>query len=232
MLRGYLPYLIFIVPGLLLSLWASWRTKSTFTRFSRVRVASGITGAEAASRLLQMAGIGDVKVVQTSGFLSDHYNPMTKTLALSPDVYRMPSIAAVGVACHEAGHAIQHAQSYAPVWLRSLLVPTANIGSSLGYLVMVGGLMLNMMGLFLVGVALFSMVLVFQIVTLPVEFDASSRAKRLAFEHGLVTSSERDGMASVLSAAAMTYVAAVVSTLLTLLYFLLRAGVLGGRRDD
>jgi len=224
-------YFIILAPGLLLSLWASWRTKSAFSRYSRVRVASGLTGAQAAARLLEMAGIGDVRVVQTSGFLSDHYNPVNKTLALSPDVYRMPSIAAVGVACHEAGHAIQHARGYAPIWLRSVLVPTANIGSSLGYIVMVIGLLMQSMGLFLVGVVLFSMVLLFQLVTLPVEFDASSRAKRLAFEHGLVTSAERDGMARVLSAAAMTYVAAVVSTLLTLLYFLMRAGFLGGRDD-
>jgi Zn-dependent membrane protease YugP len=223
-------YFIVIAPGFLLALWASWRVKSTFKRYSQVRAASGLTGAEAASRLLTSAGISDVKIVQTSGMLSDHYNPVTKTLALSTEVYGAPSIAAIGIACHEAGHAIQHAKAYAPVWLRSILVPTANIGSNLGYFVMLFGLMLHRMGLFLVGVALFSLVVLFQLVTLPVEFNASSRAKQLAFEQGLVTTSERDGMSRVLSAAAMTYVAALVSTLLTLLYFLIRAGLLGGRR--
>jgi Zn-dependent membrane protease YugP len=226
-------YLLFIAPGFLLSLWASWRVKSTFSRYSNVRAASGLTGADAAERLLSAAGISDVRVVPSSGFLSDHYNPLTKTLALSDDVYHVSSIAAIGVACHEAGHAVQHARGYAPVHVRSLLVPTANIGSSIGYIVMTFGLFLHRPGLVLVGAVLFSMVLLFQIVTLPVEFDASSRAKQLAFDLGLVTASERDGMARVLSAAAMTYVAAVVSTLLTLLYFLLRSGLLGGRsRDD
>jgi Zn-dependent membrane protease YugP len=221
-------YYILLGLGLLISFWASWRVKSTFKRYSQVRAASGLTGAEAAARLLAGAGIGDVKIVQTSGMLSDHYNPITKTLALSVDVYQSPSIAAIGVACHEAGHAIQHAKAYAPVWLRSLLVPTVGIGSHLGYAAMLFGLILKSMGLFLVGVALFSLLLLFQLVTLPVEFNASSRAKQLAFEQGLVTADERDGMARVLSAAAMTYIAALVSTLLTLFYFLIRAGLLGG----
>ena len=161
--------------------------------------------------------------------LSDHYNPMTKTLALSEPVYDQPSVAAIGVACHEAGHAIQHAENYAPLWLRSVLVPTANIGSSLGYIVMIAGLFMSMMNVFLIGAVMFSMVLLFQVVTLPVEFDASARAKKLAFANGLVLDSEREGMSRVLNAAALTYVAAAVSTLMTLLYFLMRAGLLGGR---
>lgn len=224
-------YFVFIGPGLLLSLWASWRTKSAFGKWSKVRTLRGMTGAQAAQLLLDRGGIHDVKVVPTSGYLSDHYNPLTKTLALSEPVYTSASIAAVGVACHEAGHAIQHANAYGPLWIRSLLVPTANIGSSLGYLGMAIGLGLQSTGLVAVGAILFSCVLAFQIVTLPVEFDASARAKKLAFEHGIVSESERAGMSSVLNAAAMTYVAAAVSTLLTLLYFLLRSGLLGGRRD-
>lgn len=224
-------YFLFIGPGLLLSLWASWRTKSAFNKWSRVRTMRGMTGAQAAQLLLDRAGIRDVRVVPTSGFLSDHYNPMTKTLALSEQVYGSPSIAAVGVACHEAGHAIQHAKSYGPLWIRSLLVPTANIGSTLGYLGMAIGLGLQSQGLVAVGALLFSCVLAFQVITLPVEFDASARAKKLAFEHGIVSDSERGGVSSVLNAAALTYVAAAVSTLLTLLYFLLRSGLLGGRRD-
>jgi hypothetical protein len=223
-------YLLFMLPALALSLWASFRTRSTFNKYSRVRAATGLTGAQAALRMLQSAGVEGVEIVRTHGRLSDHYNPVTKKLALSEPVYDQPSVAAIGVACHEAGHAIQHAQKYAPLWLRSVLVPTANIGSSVGYMVMLFGLILSSTNMVLIGAVLFSMVLLFQIVTLPVEFDASARAKKLAFANGLVLDSERQGMAKVLNAAALTYVAAAISTLLTLLYFLLRSGLLGGRR--
>jgi Zn-dependent membrane protease YugP len=225
-------YLLFIAPGLLLSLWASFRTKSAFNKYSKVRVATGLTGAQAAQRLLDSAGIADVKVVPHQGMLSDHYNPITKTLALSEGVYGVPSIAAVGVACHEAGHAIQHQVGYKALGIRSMLVPTANIGSTIGYFGMLIGLMIASQKLVLVGAALFSMVLLFQIVTLPVEFDASNRAKKLAVAHGIVLPQEREGMDRVLNAAALTYVAAAVSSLLTLLYFLFRAGLLGGRSRD
>jgi Zn-dependent membrane protease YugP len=225
-------YLLMIAPGLVLSLWASFRTRSAFKKYSKVRTARGLSGAQAAQVLLDRAGIHDVQIVPGHGFLSDHYNPVTKKLSLSEPVYATNSIAAVGVACHEAGHAIQHAQAYKPLWLRSALVPTANIGSSLGYIVMVAGLFMQQMGIFGLGALLFSAVVLFQIVTLPVEFDASNRAKKLAFEHGLVLEQERVGMARVLNAAALTYVAAAVSSLMTLLYFLLRAGVLGGSSRD
>jgi Zn-dependent membrane protease YugP len=168
--------------------------------------------------------------VRAHGVLSDHYNPVTKKLALSEPVYDSDSIAAVGVATHEAGHAIQHASHYAPLWLRSALVPTANIGSSIGYFVMLGGLFLASTNMVLVGAVLFSAVLLFQIVTLPVEFNASSRAKALVVQHGIIAPDERAGIDAVLNAAALTYVAAAVSSLLTLLYFLFRSGLLGGRR--
>ena len=230
-------YLMLLAPALLLSLWASFRTKSTFNKYSKVRALSGLTGAEAAKRLLDQAGISDVKIAPTRGYLSDHYNPTDKTLALSEAVYGSNSIAALGVACHEAGHAIQHATKYAPLGLRSMLVPTAKIGSTLGYWVMFGGLILMGMSgggagvaVVLTGAVLFSAVLLFQIVTLPVEFDASNRAKALAVQYGIVAEREREGMDKVLNAAALTYVAAAVSTLMTLLYFLIRAGLLGGRR--
>jgi uncharacterized protein len=216
-------YLLFILPALALSLWASWRTKSAFNKFSKVRTLRGLTGAQAAQEMLRGAGISDVQVVPTHGFLSDHYNPMNKTLALSEATYASNSVAAVGVACHEAGHAIQHAQHYKPMWLRSALVPTANIGSSMGYIVMLGGLLFQSANAIYFGAVLFSAVLLFQIVTLPVEFDATARAKRLAVENGIVLPQEREGMDKVLNAAAMTYVAAAVSTLMTLLYYLLRA---------
>jgi Zn-dependent membrane protease YugP len=224
-------YFLFIAPALLLSFWASAMTKRNFKKYSRVPVATGLTGAQAAQRLLDGAGVGDVSINATRGMLTDHYNPVNKSLNLSEGVYGSRSVAAVGVACHEAGHAIQHAQSYKPMWLRSALVPTAKIGSSLGYIVMLGGLMLSSTNTVLVGAVLFSGVLLFQVVTLPVEFDASARAKALVVEEGIVTGQERQGVDKVLNAAALTYVAAAVSTLMTLLYFLFRAGLLGGSRD-
>jgi hypothetical protein len=229
-------YFVLILPAFALSLYASWRTRSAFKKYSKVGVLSQLTGAQAAQRLLDSAGIHDVDIVATRGTLSDHYNPVNKTLALSEGVYGSRSVAAVGVACHEAGHAIQHQRAYKPLWLRSMLVPTANIGSQLGYFVMFGGLMLMFFGVpafgqkvVLLGAVLFGAVLLFQVVTLPVEFDASARAKKLAVANGIVLPQERVGMDKVLNAAALTYVAAVVSTLMTLLYFLLRAGLLGGR---
>ncbi|MFN8061849.1 MAG: zinc metallopeptidase [Vicinamibacterales bacterium] len=225
-------YLMLALPGLLLSLWASWRTKSAFAKYSEVPSRRRITGAEAAETMLARAGITDVKVVPADGFLSDHYNPMNKTLALSEPVFASTSIAAVGVATHEAGHAIQHANSYGPLYLRSALVPTANVGSTMSYIVIMLGFMLASQNLVAIGAILFSGVVLFQLVTLPVEFDASNRAKRLVVDYGIVTADEREGIDRVLNAAAMTYVAAAVSSLLTLVYYLYRAGLLGGRRDD
>lgn len=224
-------YLLFVLlPGLGLSLLASGLTKWTFKRYSRQR--TRLTGAEAARAMLDRAGLHHVQILSTRGYLSDHYDPRNQTLALSEPVYHQSTVAAVGVACHEAGHAIQHAQRYAPLWLRTALVPTVGIGSNVGMLMMALGLFFfHSQGLVVLGAMLFSLVLLFQIVTLPVEFDASARAKRLAFEYGLVSQSERQGVARVLNAAAMTYVAAVVQTLLVLLYYLFRAGLLGGRRN-
>ncbi len=224
--------LLVMLPTMVLSMGASAMTKSAFKKYSKQRNSTGLTGAEAARRMLAQAGIEDVKVVSTRGYLSDHYNPANKTLALSEPVYAQPSVAAIGVACHEAGHAIQHARHYAPLWARSALVPVAGIGSKVGIWVMVIGLAMAGTGvLFGLGALLFSAVVAFQLVTLPVEFDASARAKKLAFEYGLVSAREREGVSKVLNAAAMTYVAAAASSLMTLLYFLFRAGLLGGRND-
>ena len=222
-------YFVFIIPALLLSMWASFKTKREFTKYSKVPAASGMSGAQAAQRLLDGAGLATGSLNQARGLLTDHYNPVDRSLNLSEGVYGSRSIAAIGVACHEAGHAIQHATSYKALGLRSALVPTAKIGSTLGYFVMLGGLLLSSANMVLVGAVLFSAVLLFQIVTLPVEFDASNRAKALVSEYGIVTQQERQGMDKVLNAAALTYVAAAVSTLMTLLYFLLRAGLLGSR---
>lgn len=215
-------YFLFIGPALLLSLWASWRTKSAFGKYSKVKARSGLNGAQAAKRLLDGAGIDDVQIVPTRGVLSDHYNPVTKKLALSEAVYATNSVAAIGVACHEAGHAIQHANGYAPLKFRSALVRPAGIGSSIGMYMMIFGAIFSAAGLITFGAILFSAVLAFQLITLPVEFDASNRAKKLALSSGIVTEQERAGMDRVLNAAALTYVAAAISTLMTLLYFLMR----------
>ena len=229
--------LLVLLPGLVISGLASFMVRSAFNRYSRVPSMRGFTGAQAAQTLLDRAGIHDVRIVPTRGHLSDHYNPTNKTLALSEQVYSSNSIAAVGVATHEAGHAIQHATHYAPLWLRSALVPTVGIGSNLGLIMMGIGIFMqgpsNKFGdtLVIIGAILFSAVLLFQIVTLPVEFNASARAKRLVVEAGIVYPEERHGIDAVLNAAAMTYVAAVLQTLLTLLYYLWRAGLFGGRRD-
>jgi len=229
--------LLVLLPGLVISGLASFMVRSAFNRYSRVPSMRGFTGAQAAQTLLDRAGIQDVRIVPTRGHLSDHYNPTNKTLALSEQVYSSNSIAAVGVATHEAGHAIQHATHYAPLWLRSALVPTVGIGSNLGLIMMGIGIFMqgpsNKFGdtLVIIGAILFSAVLLFQIVTLPVEFNASARAKRLVVEAGIVYPEERHGIDAVLNAAAMTYVAAVLQTLLTLLYYLWRAGLFGGRRD-
>ncbi|HLV02945.1 MAG TPA: zinc metallopeptidase [Acidobacteriota bacterium] len=223
-------YLLWIAPALLLSLWASWRVRSNFGKYSQVRSARGLTGAQAAAEILRQNGLSDVKILRAQGLLSDHYNPLNRTLNLSEGVYDSTSVAAIGIAAHEAGHALQHAEGYKPMWLRSVLVPTANIGSSLGYMVMLFGLLLAQPNLVLVGAVLFSAVLLFQVVTLPVEFNASSRAKALILDYGIISEREREGVDKVLNAAALTYVAAAVSTLLTLLYFLMRSGLLGERR--
>jgi hypothetical protein len=181
--------------------------------------------------MLALGGVRDVQIKPVRGQLTDHYNPLDRTLGLSQGVYDQPSIAAVGVACHEAGHALQHAAGYAPLKLRSLLVKPASFGSQLGFYVMFFGLAFQWGQMFQIGAILFAAFVAFTLITLPVEFDASNRAKRLAVEQGILSPREREGVDRVLDAAALTYVAAAASSVLTLLYFLMRAGVLGGQRD-
>jgi Zn-dependent membrane protease YugP len=230
-------FLIVVIPGMLLSGGASWLVKSRFNKYSKIPSTRGYTGQMAAQKLLDEAGITDVTVVRVQDFLSDHYNPTTKQLALSPPVFDSTSVAAIGVATHEAGHAIQHATGYYPLKWRSLLVPVVQYGSPVGTYAMMGGLMLMASGavfgkiVFLIGAAAFSCLLLFQLVTLPVEFNASNRAKQLVVEAGIVGHQEREGIDKVLGAAALTYVAAAVQTALTLLYFLMRSGLLGGSRN-
>lgn len=231
---GFDPlYLAFMIPGLLLSLWASWKVKSTFREFSQVGSRSGMTGAQAAAALLRAQGISGVTIEETPGFLADHYDPGSRTLRLSPDVMRGRSLAALGVAAHEAGHAIQHARAYGPLKFRSYVVKPAAIGSNLGFLLAALGAGVQATGLVWLGIGLFSLFVVFTLVTLPVEFDASKRAVAALESNGIIYPDEAPGTRAVLTAAAMTYVAAAVGAVLQLLYLLWRAGVLGGgRRDD
>jgi Zn-dependent membrane protease YugP len=224
-------YFYLALPGLLLALLATWLTRSTFAKYGRVRAASGLTGAEAAERLLASQGITGVTIREHQGFLSDHYDPRKLTLNLSPDVFNSPSLSAIGVACHEAGHAIQHAKLYGPLRLRTELVPVTNIGSQFAYILFFAGMLMHSPILLKVGVVLFLLTVVFAFVTLPVEWDASRRAKLLMVSAGIVTPLEQASAARVLNAAFMTYVAGAVTALLTLLYYVIRSGLLGGRRD-
>lgn len=236
-----LGYMLWVaVPGMILSGGAAWLVKTRFAQYSKVPTARGYTGQMAAQALLDAAGIHDVQVVRVDGMLTDHYNPRTKHLALSSQVFDKTSVAAIGVATHEAGHAIQHATGYYPLKWRSAIVPAANIGTRFGTWGMMIGLMVSSAGqnagsfgffIFAAGAIAFALFLLFQLVTLPVEFNASARAKQLVVEAGIVMPQEREGIDKVLNAAAMTYVAAFVTSLLTLLYFLYRAGLLGGRRN-
>jgi Zn-dependent membrane protease YugP len=231
-LVGFDPmYFCFVLPALILAGVASLMTSGTFNKYSRVRSAKGITGAEAAKRLLVSAGITDVRIEQTSGFLSDHYDPSSKVLRLSPKVYGESSLSAIGVACHEAGHALQHAQGYIWLNMRSAMVPAVNISSTFSYIVLIGGFMLSSFNLIFAGIILFSASVLFSIITLPVEWDASSRAKVLMVQCGAVDRIEARSAGAVLNAAFLTYVAAAISSLLTLLYYLWRAGLIGGRRN-
>lgn len=232
MLFGWLDpmYFVYIGPGLILSLYATWKTKSTFSKYSKVGSRNRMTGAQAAAQMLQRNGISGVKIEQTGGWLSDHYDPRHKVLRLSNDVYSSQSLSAIGVACHEAGHAMQDAHGYSMLRLRSSLVPATNISSYLSYMVMIGGFFLQFRPLILVGVCLFSVGVVFSLVTLPVEWDASRRARVAMDEAGMLSPDESRHASKVLNAAFLTYLAAAVTSVLTLLYFLMRFGLLGG--DD
>ena len=215
-------YFLFALPGILLALWASAKTKSTFSKYSQVGSRSGMTGAEAASRLLYSAGITDVRIEVTDGFLSDHYDPTCKKLRLSQDVYHSSSLSAIGVACHEAGHAIQHATAYGPLGLRSALVPVINLTSPCSYILIFAGAFLSIPALIKIGIICFAAAVVFAIVTLPVEYNASARAKALMVQCGIVSPAEAKSAGDVLNAAFLTYVASAVSALLTLLYYVWR----------
>ena len=225
--------LLYVGPAILLAMWAQMKVKSAFARASRIRPRSGLSGAEAAQRILNAYGITDVAIEPINSFLGDHYDPKHKVLRLSPKVYHERTLAALGIAAHEVGHAIQHAQAYAPLAIRNGLVPMASIGSNLSMgLIMVGVLMSGMQmalgkGVAVVGLGLFSVVVLFQLVNLPVEFNASSRARAILLENGMVTAEEDRVVAKVLSAAAMTYVAATITAITQMLYYV---SLIFGRR--
>jgi Zn-dependent membrane protease YugP len=223
------PTFIVLIPAVLLALYAQFRVKSAYAQYSQVPVSSGLTGAQAAEEILRRNGLSNVTVGRTEGVLSDHYDPRTRALSLSADVYSGASVAAVGVAAHETGHAIQHARGYAPLALRSAMVPTVQFGSYLAWPIFILGFLFHSGGMIQLGVLVFSAVVAFTVVTLPVEFDASSRAMRVLRDDRMITPDELRGVRAVLTAAALTYVAAAAMSVLQLLRMLMMANM---RRRD
>lgn len=229
-------YVYLVLPCLILSLWASARVNSTFKRYSRQFSSRGITGADAAQRVLRANGIGNVRIERIGGNLTDHYDPTTNVIRLSDDVYGSTSTAAIGVACHEAGHAVQYAQGYAPIKLRAAIIPVTNFGSKLAMPLILLGILFSSLGntsdFFInVGIACFGLSVLFQLVTLPVEFNASHRALAAIEQNGILTDDELAGARKTLSAAAMTYVAATATALAQLLRLLVLFGN-NRRRND
>ncbi len=229
-------FLLFMIPAMVLGFIAQAAVKSKFNKYSKVRTFRGLTGAQVARQILDQNGLHNVTVEETQGTLSDHYDPRSQTLRLSPEVARVPSVAAVGIAAHESGHALQHAKGYAPLQLRSSLVPAVQFGSRLAPFIILGGILLEAllrlsrlgMAVAWFGVALYGLVALFAIITLPVELDASARAKKLLYQGNIVDRQELAGVSSVLNAAAWTYIVAAIAAILQLAYWIFR---LTARRD-
>ena len=219
-------YFLFVLPPFFLGLYAQWKVKSSFAAMSKVP--ARMTGANAARQMLDNAGLSDVGIEEVSGHLSDHYDPRHKVLRLSPDVYHGQSMAAVGVACHEAGHAFQDAKGYVPLTIRNLAVPAANFGSNAGMALLFVGLIFSFKPIAVIGLLLFACVVFFQVVNLPVEFNASTRAREELVAQGIIAGNEEQYVAQVLNAAALTYVAGTLQAIMTLLYYGMR--VLGNQR--
>ena len=228
-------YLYLVLPCILLSLWASSNVNSTFKKYSRQFSRRGLTGAEAAQRVLSSNGVHGVRIERVSGNLTDHFDPKTNVIRLSDSVYSSTSTAAIGVACHEAGHAVQYAENYAPIKIRAAIIPLTNFGSKIAMPLILAGILMTFLGSFsdtlvYLGIAAFGMSLVFQIVTLPVEFNASRRAMQAIESANILTEEEQRGARKTLTAAALTYVAATAVALAQLLRLILMFG--GRRRDD
>jgi len=225
-------YLCFMIPALALMGFASWYVRHAYNKWSQVRATSGLTGHQAAQRLISTGNLYGVQVQGTAGQLSDHYDPRNKTLFLSEGVAHSPSVAAVAISAHELGHALQDAEEYFPMRVRSMLVPAVNIGSNLGWILIVIGLILQQVNIAYIGVAVFSAGALFALATLPVEFNASARAKQLLYQTGIIqTEEEQRGVNQVLNAAALTYVAGLVTAVMQLLYYVFLIGGMGRRRD-
>ena len=225
-------YLIFMIPAFLLMAITSWYVRHAYNKWSKIRATSGLTGHQAAQRLISTGSLYGVQVQGTAGKLSDHYDPRNKTLYLSQGVANSPSVAAVAISAHELGHALQDAENYFPMTVRSALVPAVNIGSNLGWILIMIGLVLQQVNIAWLGVLVFSGGAVFALATLPVEFNASARAKELLYATGVIqTEEERRGVNQVLNAAALTYVAGLVTAVMQLLYYVFLIGGLGRRRD-
>ena len=226
------PTYLLVIIGALLCIFAQMRVSMTFKKYSKVRSRSGLTGAQAAQRILELSGIYDVRVEHIRGELTDHYDPSSKVLRLSDATYASTSVAAIGVAAHECGHALQHNKGFAPLRFRTALVPAANIGSKLGIPIILLGVFFGMNQLFIqIGIWVFAIAVLFQVVTLPVEFNASGRALSMLGNYGLMENDETRGCRKVLSAAALTYVAAAASSILQLLRLILLFGN-NSRRND
>lgn len=234
---GYYPRFYFdwtyilVLIGVVLSIWASAGVKSAFNRYSAVLTLKGVTGAQAAETILRQSGVNDVRVIHVKGNLNDHYDPRNKTLALSDPVYGSTSVAAVSVAAHECGHAIQHSENYVPLKIRGSIVPVANFGSAISWpLILFGILMGYNQTMITIGILLFSAVVLFHLITLPVEFNASARGLRILSGNGMLMGDENEGAKKVLRAAALTYVASAAGMILQLLRLLILTG--GRRRRD
>ena len=222
-------YLLLVVPALLITVWAQYKVKSTFARYSRVLSSRGISGSRAAEDILRGAGLYDIRVEPVAGSLTDHYDPRAGVIRLSQDVYGSTSVASIGVAAHEAGHALQHAEHYAPLKLRSAIIPLTNLGSTLSIPLVLIGYFMGAQPLVTAGIVLFSLVVVFQLITLPVEFNASRRAIAIIGQQAMLSSEELQGAKKVLTAAALTYVASLLVSLANLLRLVL---LFGRRRND
>ena len=226
-------YLCFMIPAIALMGFASWYVRHAYNKWSQVRASSGLTGHQAAQRLISTGNLYGVQVQGTAGQLSDHYDPRNKTLFLSQGVANSPSVAAVAISAHELGHAMQDAEEYFPMKVRSMLVPAVNIGSNLGWILIMIGLVLRSPNLAWIGVAVFSAGALFALATLPVELNASARAKQLLYQTGIIqTEEEQRGVNQVLNAAALTYVAGLITAVMQLLYYVFLIGGMGGRRRD
>lgn len=224
-------YLVFMLPALAFVMFAQWKVTSTFKKYSNVPASRGMTGAQVAQEILRSNGLDDVPVERVPGQLSDHYDPRTRTLRLSEPVYGSTSVAAIGVAAHEVGHALQHARSYAPLKARGLIVPVANLGNMLGPIMVIAGILIGLTGLAWLGVIFFAAGTVFALITLPVEFNASSRAMVQLTNSGIVDRTEYGQARTVLNAAALTYVAGFAAALLNLMYYVMLVTGMGRRND-